>query len=301
MAAMMGVQGAVADEVNTRLAKATADLAERYASGKGGKDVSVDGPTGAAYKEKQLEEQKAKKLAKEKRQQQANDEAGEQRNPNLDEGDRDDDDDGGDDDGKHGDEDAEVRRIREQRLREIKQAQREKLENLGKGHGQYREVTQDEFLAEVTSSQRVVCHFYHAEFPRCAVFDHHISKLVQRHVETKFIKINAEKAPFFVSKLLIRTIPTVIIFFDGVAAEKIIGFEGLADGMPEGKEDEWPTIKLARLLGAKKAINKSAIVDDEEVELKAKQTLEQLRRNQFVGMQASCLDDDEDDFDLDNA
>jgi hypothetical protein len=29
--------------------------------------------------------------------------------------------------------------------------------------------------------------------------------------------------------------------------------------------------------------------------------LEQLRRNQFVGMQASCLDDDEDDFDLDNA
>ena len=298
MSAMMGVQGAVADEVNTRLAKATSDLAERYAAGKGGKDVSVDGPTGAAYKEKQLEEQKAKKLAKEKRQeqQQAGDEAGEQRDPNLD---RDDDDD--DDDGNDGDEDAEVRRIREQRLRQIKQAQREKLENIGKGHGQYREITQDEFLAEVTSSQRVVCHFYHAEFPRCAVFDHHISKLVQRHIETKFIKINAEKAPFFVSKLLIRTMPTVVIFFDGVAAEKIIGFEGLADGLPEGKEDEWPTIKLARLLGAKNAINKNAIVDDEEVELKAKQTLEQLRRSQFVGMQASCLDDDEDDFDLDNA
>jgi hypothetical protein len=32
--------------------------------------------------------------------------------------------------------------------------------------------------------------------------------------------------------------PTVVIFRDGVAIDKIIGFDGLADGMPEGKEDE---------------------------------------------------------------
>ena len=32
--------------------------------------------------------------------------------------------------------------------------------------------------------------------------------------------------------------PTVVIFHDGVAVDKIIGFDGLADGMPEGKEDE---------------------------------------------------------------
>jgi len=48
-------------------------------------------------------------------------------------------------------------------------------------------------------------------------------------METKFIKLNAEKAPFFVSKLSIRTLPTLIRFTDGVAdhTKRITGFEGL--------------------------------------------------------------------------
>lgn len=292
----MGVQGAVGEEVTNRLQKAQQELAERYASGKGAfQDSSSSvGPTGAAYKEKHAVEQKAKKAAKEKKQQ-AHDAAAANSQMNV----GDDDDDADENDG-NGDEDAEVRRIREQRLREIKRVAREKLENIGKGHGQYREITQDEFLAEVTSSQRVICHFYHDEFPRCKVIDHHISRLAQRHIETKFIKINAEKAPFFVSKLIIRSLPTVVIFNDGVAADKIIGFEGLADKQPEGKEDEWPTIVLARLLGSKGAINPSAIVDDDEVELNARVKMEQMRRSQYVGMAASMMDDAEDDFDMDD-
>ena len=56
---------------------------------------------------------------------------------------------------------------------------------------------------------------------------------------------------------MIRTMPTLVIFYDGVAVDKIIGFEGLADKMPEGREDEWPTIILARLLGEKDAITES--------------------------------------------
>ena len=56
----------------------------------------------------------------------------------------------------------------------------------------------------MVSSRKVVCHFYHTEFARCAVIDHHIQKLVQRHVETKFVKINADKAPFFVAKVILQ-------------------------------------------------------------------------------------------------
>ena len=66
---------------------------------------------------------------------------------------------------------------------------------------------------------------------------------------------------------MIRTMPTLVIFYDGVAVDKIIGFEGLADKMPEGREDEWPTIILARLLGEKDAINRELIVDDDGVEM----------------------------------
>jgi len=37
-----------------------------------------------------------------------------------------------------------------------------------------------------------------------------------------------------------------ITFNDGVAVDKIIGFEGMGDRMPEGQEDSFPTIFLAR-------------------------------------------------------
>jgi hypothetical protein len=192
---MMGVQGAVAEEVNNRMRKAAGEIGEKYAAGQGGNDDSSDvtGPTGSTYKDKDLAEKKAKKQLRDKKSQENSSES--QQNVV---GGNDNDDDGDDD----ADEDNELRRIRSQRLKQIRDSQREKLENIGKGHGQYREITQDEFLNEMISSRKVVCHFYHAEFARCAVIDHHIQKLVQRHVETKFVKINADKTPFFVSKVV---------------------------------------------------------------------------------------------------
>ena len=64
-------------------------------------------------------------------------------------------------------------------------------------------------------------------------------------METKFIKLNAEKAPFFVSKLSIRTLPTLIRFTDGVAdhSKRVTGFEGLL-----GAED-FHTGALAATIG----------------------------------------------------
>jgi hypothetical protein len=153
--------------------------------------LSVDGPTGAAYREKDAAERRIKKeKLKAKHAAEENEpRTRELRDEDFEEGDNEDDD------------DYELRQLRDQRLRELRISQREKLENLGKGHGQYREITQDEFLPEVTGSERVICHFYHREFARCTVIDHHLQKLAQRHIESKFIKINAEKAPFFVQKV----------------------------------------------------------------------------------------------------
>ena len=90
---------------------------------------------------------------------------------------------------------------------------------------------------------------------------------------------------------MVRTIPTVTVFTDGVAKDKILGFEGLADDQPEGQEDAWPTIRLARLLAAKGAINKSAIVDDDEIEANLKAKMQDMRRHAFVN---TNLDEDDD-------
>jgi thioredoxin-like negative regulator of GroEL len=57
---------------------------------------------------------------------------------------------------------------------------------------------------------------------------HHLKLLSQQFPQTQFLNINAQKAPFFVEKLAIRTLPTICIFIDGVMKDKILGFEGLS-------------------------------------------------------------------------
>lgn len=185
--------------------KAAEEIGEKYESGSGGQDVSVDGPSGAAYKEKQAQEAQKKKAAAKRREAQAEAQRQEEDRSRV----------LMDDEEEEEDADYELRLLRDSRLQQIKTQHKERLDNLGKGHGQYREIVQDEFLAEVTSSLRVVCHFYHGDFPRCNIIDHHIQRLVGRHVETKFIKINAEKAPFFTEKVRTHihthTITTVVL------------------------------------------------------------------------------------------
>ncbi|EQC37340.1 hypothetical protein SDRG_05557 [Saprolegnia diclina VS20] len=159
--------------------------------------------------------------------------------------------------------DPDFLRLRELRMKQLQEQYRVKQENLAKGHGDYREIVQDEFLKEVTSSPRVVVHFYHRDFERCKVIDMHMAKIAKRHIECKFLKLNAEKAPFFVTKLVVRVLPTVIYFKDGIASDdRVVGFEGLADGLRAGKEDEFPTVNLARRLAKIGAID----VADDEVE-----------------------------------
>ena len=94
-----------------------------------------------------------------------------------------------------------MRQIRQERLKNLKNEKIEKIENLSKGHGIYKDITQDEFLSEITSSNYVICHFYHSDFPRCLIMDHHLSILASQHIESKFVKINADKALFFVEKV----------------------------------------------------------------------------------------------------
>jgi hypothetical protein len=188
------VQSAVAEEVNSRLAKATQDIQDKYELGNGGVESSVDGPTGEVYKEKYLQEQRDKNSKKK-----ASAAKAKENSKNKLRDDDEEEDDGNDAGGE--DEDYELRQLREQRLRKLKQSHREKIENIAKGHGDFREIEQDQFLSEVTSSEKVICLFYHRDFSRCTIMEHHLKKLSSTHIETKFVKINAEKALFFVEKV----------------------------------------------------------------------------------------------------
>lgn len=67
--------------------------------------------------------------------------------------------------------------------------------------GQFDEITEQQFLPTVTNRQLCVVHFYHRDFERCKIMDMHLSKIAVNHGETKFVKLDAEKAPFFIKKL----------------------------------------------------------------------------------------------------
>mmetsp|Transcript_2076 Transcript_2076/g.5526 ORF Transcript_2076/g.5526 Transcript_2076/m.5526 type:complete len:348 (-) Transcript_2076:326-1369(-) len=128
------------------------------------------------------------------------------------------------------DDDAAVlQAIRQKRLRELQTAHQTVERHKGNGHGELRTISQDEFLAECTSSKHVVVHFFHSEFRTCEVMDHKLKRIAShpRHLSCKFVRIDAEKAPFFVVRLKIQTLPTVIVFENGQSVERLVGFEGL--------------------------------------------------------------------------
>ncbi|CAK9157108.1 unnamed protein product [Ilex paraguariensis] len=89
--------------------------------------------------------------------------------------------------------DPELEKMHADRIAALKK-EVEKRESLKKqGHGEYREITEGDFLSEVTGSEKVICHFYHREFYRCKIMDKHLKSLAPRYVDTKFIKLDAEK------------------------------------------------------------------------------------------------------------
>jgi hypothetical protein len=50
-------------------------------------------------------------------------------------------------------------------------------------------------VQEIKGEERMVCHFYRNTLP-CQVLDKHLAVLAAKHLETKFIRVHAEKAPF---------------------------------------------------------------------------------------------------------
>ncbi|PWZ38250.1 Thioredoxin domain-containing protein PLP3B [Zea mays] len=128
----------------------------------------------------------------------------------------------------------------------VQQKEVEKREVLKRqGHGEYREVIEGDFLGEVTGSEKVICHFYHREFYRCKIMDKHLKALAPVYVGTKFIKLDAENAPFFVAKLAIKTLPCVILFKKGIAVDRLVGFQDL------GSKDDFSTRALENILKMK--------------------------------------------------
>uniref|UniRef100_A0A1W7RCM3 Thioredoxin domain-containing protein 9 n=1 Tax=Agkistrodon contortrix contortrix TaxID=8713 RepID=A0A1W7RCM3_AGKCO len=139
---------------------------------------------------------------------------------------------------------GELELLKQKRLEALKKDQQQKQEWLSKGHGEYREIPSErEFFQEVKGSKNVVCHFYKDSTFRCLILDKHLTILAKKHIETKFIKLNAEKSPFLCERLHIKIIPTLALVKDGKTQDYVVGFTDL------GNTDEFTTETLEWRLG----------------------------------------------------
>ena len=135
-----------------------------------------------------------------------------------------------------------MRNMAEMRMAAKKIAYEEQQTNKILGHGTYSEIVEEEFLPTVTKTQYVIVHFFHKDFERCKIIDMHLKKIAPEHIETRFVSMDAERAPFFINKLQIQVLPTLVCFEDGIAIDRVIGFEEL------GETDDFPTMNLIRRL-----------------------------------------------------
>ncbi|KAL3779744.1 hypothetical protein ACHAW5_003139 [Stephanodiscus triporus] len=274
----------VSDGVQRRLEEAMETLKERHRTGTNELDDVDRAPTGAAYRaahESQVRRARAARDADERaaaigrgeedrrivREREAmrrlkfsNDDGAENaanRRHGDDGGDGDDRSDSDSDDEfdrlLDDDDDDELQALRRARIEQLKREQSQRAEHASLGHGELRTITQDDFLPECTGSSRyVVVHYYHDDFERCKIMDFHLNIVAREHTEAKFLRIDASRSPFFVNKLRIRTLPSLLVFDMGREIGRLTGFEGLA--LDPKRPDEWHTGRLQEWISSTGAI-----------------------------------------------
>ncbi|XP_010271635.1 PREDICTED: thioredoxin domain-containing protein 9 homolog [Nelumbo nucifera] len=138
--------------------------------------------------------------------------------------------------------------LRERRLQQMKKMAEKRSRWISLGHGDYSEIpSEKDFFSVVKASERVVCHFYRDNWP-CKVMDKHMTILAKQHIETRFVKIHAEKSPFLAEKLKIVVLPTLALIKNAKVDDYVVGFDEL------GGTDEFSTEELEERLAKSQVI-----------------------------------------------
>jgi len=146
--------------------------------------------------------------------------------------------------------DDELEALREKRREALKKAQDQKQEWVARGHGKYEEVaTEKDFFEATKNSKNVIAHFYIESSFRCKIVDKHLALLAPKHIESKFLRIDAEKSPFLTERLRIKVMPTICLVRDSKTVDYIVGFTDL------GNRDDFSTDILEWRIATQKVIN----------------------------------------------
>ncbi len=137
----------------------------------------------------------------------------------------------------------ELENMRRRRLEQMRRMAADKQKWAAQGHGEYRELhDQKQFFDELKKEARAVIHFYRPETRRCEVVDRHLNLLARKHIETRFIRVNAERMPFVSERLKIWALPTIVLVKEGKTEHSIVGFDEM------GGRDDYSTETMEKVL-----------------------------------------------------
>lgn len=150
--------------------------------------------------------------------------------------------------------------IRRRRVIEMKKRQKLMDSWRQKGHGTYTELADEkQWFEESKNNKRTITLFYrnttNSSDKYTQILDKHIQHLCRIHMETRFLKINAEKCPFLAQRLSIVLLPTILCTKDNYTHDRIEGFD------PLGGTENFTTQTLRARLGSKGSISYDPLVD----------------------------------------
>jgi len=136
--------------------------------------------------------------------------------------------------------DDEIEEIRKKRVAEMRKIQDKRQQLLSYGHGNLTELSGDkDFIEAGKKSPKLVCHFYKQQTEKCQAVDKALEKLATANFFTRFVKVNADRSPFLVERLRLKSIPVIAI----VVNEKIRDYIRLADKLEQSVGDLERTIE----------------------------------------------------------
>lgn len=140
--------------------------------------------------------------------------------------------------------DDELERLRERRMQQIKQNAHKAQELRAKGHGEFATLTDTkEFFDVMKQSDKLVVHFFTPANAFCELVDGHLDRIAKQHIETRFVRMNAEKSEFLVERLGVWMIPCIALVKDQKVVKMIQGLDEL------GGTDKFTTAFLAYFIG----------------------------------------------------
>lgn len=148
--------------------------------------------------------------------------------------------------------------IRKRRLAELKKKAEDEALWRRRGHGALARIEEKEFFQHCKETARVVVYITRPGTTRFAQdVEDHLSRVAERHMETYFAVLDADKSPFLCEKFQLRVMPSILLVKDHKVDRVLQGLDAFSSN---GK---FSTVGVERSLFDFGIVTSTDIADDE--------------------------------------